>query len=224
MAQTGPDGHPKRGGFLPPIDLPRRMWAGSRLVFHRDIALNAPLTKTSTIAKVAEKEGKAGRMAFVTVHHRLDTREGLAMEEEQDIVYLPMPDRFAPPDPVPLPADLAWSQTQAVDPVLLFRFSALTFNGHRIHYDRAYATGVEKYPGLVVHGPLQALLLFEAARARNPARKPARFAFRGVRPLFDFDTMTLNGRPRDDGGLDLFTGQGEGLACMTGAIHWQEQA
>jgi 3-methylfumaryl-CoA hydratase len=221
--ETGPDGHPKRGGFLPPIDLPRRMWAGSRIVLHRDIALDARLTKTSTIAKVSEKDGKAGRMAFVTVHHRLETADGVVMEEEQDIVYLPMPERFTPPDPVPLPADLTWSQPQAVDPVLLFRFSALTFNGHRIHYDRDYASGVEKYPGLVVHGPLQALLLFEAARARNPDRFPTRFTFRGVRPLFDFDATTLNGRARDDGGLDLFTGQGEGLACMTGAIHFREQ-
>jgi 3-methylfumaryl-CoA hydratase len=224
MAETGPDGHPKRGGFLPAIDLPRRMWAGSRIAFYRDIAIDAPLTKTATIAKVSEKEGKAGRMAFVTVHHRLDTDEGLVMEEEQDIVYLPMPARFTPPDPVPLPADLTWSQPQAVDPVLLFRFSALTFNGHRIHYDRDYASGVEKYPGLVVHGPLQALLLFEAARARAPGRFPTRFTFRGVRPLFDFDAVTLNGRARADGGLDLYTGQGDGLTAMTGTLLFGETA
>ncbi len=105
--------------------------------------------------------------------------------------------------------------------MLLFRFSALTFNGHRIHYDRDYATAFEKYPGLVVHGPLQALMLFEAARRRMPERRPARFEFRGIRPLFDKDSLTLSGRSRSDGGMDLFTGTANGATGMQAALHWQ---
>ena len=113
-----------------------------------------------------------------------------------------------------------WRETVAIDPVLLFRFSALTFNGHRIHYDRRYATEVEKYPGLVVHGPLQAVLLFDAACRHAPDRIPSRFDFRGVRPLFDFDVATLNGRRRDDGGTDVFTATGDGAICMQATLHW----
>jgi 3-methylfumaryl-CoA hydratase len=221
MADVGPDGHPKRGGFLPPVDLPRRMWAGSRITIHRDLILGQPITRTSTIAKIAEKDGKAGRMVFVTVRHETAGAYGPLMEEEQDIVYLPMPERFSPPEPVAAPTPPDWTEPRPFDPVLLFRFSALTFNGHRIHYDRDYATAVEKYPGLVVHGPLQALLLHEAGRAR--ANRPvAGFAFRGVRPLFDFDAATLNGRAREDGGLDLYTAQDDGYVCMTATMRFRE--
>jgi 3-methylfumaryl-CoA hydratase len=220
MSEIGPDGHPKRGGFLPPIALERRMWAGSRCVFHGALRIGDRAERTSRILRIAEKTGKAGPMVFVTVKHEIRTGETLFFEEEQDIVYVAMPDRPVTPDPVPLPP-CSWQEKIAVDPVLLFRFSALTFNGHRIHYDRDYATRVEKYPGLVVHGPLQALMLFEAARRRDPERHPARFEFRGIRPLFDQDVVTLNGRARDDGGVDLFTGTLEGAMGMQAALHWQ---
>jgi 3-methylfumaryl-CoA hydratase len=218
MAEVGPDGHPKRGGFLPPLPLPRRMWAGGRLTFHDAPRIGEEITRTSTILKVAEKAGKAGPMAFVTVRHEIATPRGPAIDEEQDIVFLEMPVAFTPPAPTPLPQDLAFDTPRTVDPVLLFRFSALTFNGHRIHYDRTYASEVEKYPGLVVHGPLQAMLLAEAAR--KTARTVARFEFRAVRPLFDFDTVRVCGKPRDDGGLDLFTANGDGHVGMQAHLHW----
>ena len=218
-AEIASDGHPRRGGFLPPTALPRRMWAGSRCTFHAPIRIGDAVERVSRITKVAEKSGKAGPMTFITLHHAIVRQGNLVMEEEQDIVYLPIADRYEPPLPVALP-DCAWREVVAVDPVLLFRFSALTFNAHRIHYDRSYATDVERYPGLVVHGPLQAILLFDAACRRAPERSPAHFAFRGVRPMFDFDALSLNGRNRDDGGMDVFTGNGEGLVGMQASLHW----
>lgn len=220
MSEVGPDGHPKRGGFLPPVPLDRRMWAGGRLTFKAPLQVGDVLRKRSEILKVAEKEGKTGRMVFVTVKHLLSTDRGLAIEEEQDIVYIAMPDRFVPPEPVPAPADPIWTDTVNVDTVLLFRFSALTFNGHRIHYELPYATEVEKYPGLVVHGPLQAMLLMAAAQRHHPERRPARFSFRGVRPLFHFDSLRLMGRPRDDGGHDLYTVNGDDHVAFQASIHW----
>ena len=220
-AELGGDGHPRRGGFLPPVPLERRMWAGGRLTFHDALRVGEAVEKTSTILKVSEKEGRAGRMAFVTVRHALRTARGLAIEEEQDIVYLAMPKVWTPPDPVPLPEPLDWREPRPVDRVLLFRFSALTFNAHRIHVDLTYATEVERYPGLVVHGPLQAMLLFAAAGDHVPGREPAGFTFRGVRPLFDFDRVSLAGRRRADGGHDLFTATGEGAMAMQASLAWR---
>jgi 3-methylfumaryl-CoA hydratase len=178
------------------------------------------LRRTSTIAKVAEKTGAAGEMVFVTVRHAISRGEALLMEEEQDLVFLAIPERFAPPAPTPLPP-CDWSEPAAVDPVRLFRFSAATFNGHRIHYDRTYAIEVERYPALVVHGPFQAVLLFDAASRRAPERTPAAFAFRGVRPLFDSDAVSLNGRARDADALELFTANGEGAVGMQATLQWR---
>jgi 3-methylfumaryl-CoA hydratase len=220
MGEIGRDGHPRRGGFLPPIPLERRMWAGSRATFHGGFAVGETIEKTSTIRNIAEKEGRAGRMAFITIAHEVRAGTRLIVEEEQDIVFIAMPKVFTPPAPVALPEPLAWREERPIDAVMLFRFSAVTFNGHRIHYDRPYATDIEKYPGLVVHGPLQALLLYEAARARNPGQRPARFSFRGVRPLFDFESVSLAGKARDDGGLDLFTANGDGHIGTQAAMHW----
>jgi 3-methylfumaryl-CoA hydratase len=217
--QLGVDGHPHRGGFLPPVDLPRRMWAGSRCVFHTPLHIGDKLAKTSTIVKVSEKTGRTGTMVFVTVRHVIRCGDQIALEEEQDIVYLAIPEKFSPPEATPLPP-CDWQVDQAVDPVFLFRFSALTFNGHRIHYDRTYAMEVEKYPGLVIHGPLQAILLFDAACRRNPDKRPATYSFRGLRPLFDFDTVTLNGRTSPEGGLDLYTANGDGAVGVQAALTW----
>lgn len=219
---TGSDGHPKRGGFLPPVPLERRMWAGSRFVFHDDLIIGEAMSKVSEIIKIAEKEGKAGNMVFVTVKHQVKSARGLAVEEEQDIVYLAKPTSFKPPAPTPLPSNLQWQDAYPVDPVLLFRFSALTFNGHRIHYDLKYVTEEEKYPGLVVHGPLQAVLLMESARQHNPGRKPASYQFRAVKPLFDFDQMSLCGKSRPDGGHDLYTANGDQHIGMQATVSWRE--
>lgn len=222
-AEIGPDGHPKRGGFLPPVDLPRRMWAGSRCSFHGPMRIGDEVTKVSTILKVETKSGRTGEMVFVTVRHDISRGGETLYEEDQDIVYMAIPDRFAPPDPVPVPA-CEHVMTVSVDPVVLFRFSAVTFNGHRIHYDRDYAITTEKYPGLVVHGPLQAIWLMEAAKAWFPDRRPATFRFRGMRPLFDFDTVNLHGGPNAAGELDLFTANADGAISMKAFLTWDESA
>jgi 3-methylfumaryl-CoA hydratase len=221
QAEIGPDGHPRRGGFLPPVRLDRRMWAGGRLVFLAPLRVGDAVRQRSEIIKVSEKEGRAGRMVFVTVRHQTSSERGLAVEEEQDIVYVAMPKAWAAPAPVPPPAEVSWRELVAVDTVLLFRFSALTFNGHRIHYDLPYATEVEKYPGLVVHGPLQAMLLMDLARRNRPERVPARFEFRGVRPLFHFEQPELLGRPAE-GGDELVVANGTGATTMQAAIQWRE--
>lgn len=222
MSQIGADGHPKRGGFLPPLPIERRMWAGGRLTFHDELRIGDALEKKSEILKVDEKQGKLVKMAFVTVKHEINSPRGLAISEEQDIAYLEIPKIFVPPKPIPLPENLAWQERYPVDPVMLFRFSAVTFNGHRIHYDLPYTTEFEKYPGLVVHGPLQAMLLMRAAQQRNSGKSVARYSFRGVRPLFHFDAFFLSGRERNDGGLDLYTSNGDGLVCMQAAIDWRQ--
>lgn len=220
-AEIGSDGHPKRGGFLPPIALERRMWASGQLTFHQDLRIGDAISKTSEIRKISEKEGKTGRMVFVTVGHTIRSPRGVAIEETQDIVYLPMPQSFVPAPPNPLPQDLQWRDPYPVDPVLLFRFSALTFNAHKIHYDIRYATEVEKYPGLVVHGPLQALLLMESAKRQNPGHPPASYHFRAVRPLFDFDRVSVCGRANPDGGHNLYTANTDDYIGMQATISWR---
>jgi 3-methylfumaryl-CoA hydratase len=178
------DGHPRRGGFLPPITLPRRMWAGSRIEFRGAIPVGAAMTRRSTIADIKTKQGASGAMIFVTVKHEIGAAGAIAIVEEQDIVFRDAPGaKAAPPKPDPRTA----SDVRKVnpDPVLLFRFSALTFNAHRIHYDRDYAREVEGYPGLVVHGPLTAVLLMDHFLRIHPRSNVTRFEFRAQSPLFD---------------------------------------
>jgi 3-methylfumaryl-CoA hydratase len=217
-SDTGPDGHPKRGGFLPPVDLSRRMWAGSRCHFARPVRIGDELTKVSTIAKVTAKTGRTGEMVFVTVRHAWSRGGEELMAEEQDIVYAGIPEVFVAAEPLPAEPQ-QWQDAAAIDPVLLFRFSALTQNAHRIHYDRTYAREVEKYPDLVVHGPLQAILMMEAARRREPGRRPAAFAFRGVRPLFVSDAAMVCGRTVL-GKLELGVVKADGGATMQAGLSW----
>jgi 3-methylfumaryl-CoA hydratase len=200
QSQLGPDGHPERGGFLPPVPLPRRMWAGGRLVFHAPLPLEARATRTSTVQQVDIKEGGSGALAFVTVAHAITVDGTLCVSEEHDIVYRAAPSAGTPaPAPKPAPLDASWSRTITPDPVLLFRYSALTFNGHRIHYDRSYVTGVEGYPGLVVHGPLIATMLADLVHRHLPGATLRSFDFRAVGPLFDTEPFTVNGRLDADG-------------------------
>jgi len=220
MAGLGPDGHPARGGFLPPVPLERRMWAGGRLTFHAALTVGAPMRRQSQILKVSEKTGTTGRMVFVTVGHSVEGPQGLAVTEEQDIVYVAMPERFSPPPPQIAPDGAVWREDVAMDTVRLFRFSALTFNAHRIHFDLPYAQSVEKYPGLVVHGPMQAMLLMAAAIRHRGGAMPATFRFRGVRPLFHTDTVTLTGWPEADGSQALAVVTGEGVMTMQADIGW----
>jgi len=198
----GPDGHARRGGFLPPVPLPRRMWAGSDFVFHAPLRVGDTLSRTSTIVDVKEKTGRNGSLVFVKVRHdvRCNASADVALTEHHDIVYrpAPAPDDVAPA-PQPAPARSAWERRIVPDAVLLFRYSALTFNGHRIHYDRQYATGVEGYPGLVVHGPLIATLLMDLLRRHAPDASVLRFEFRAVRPTFDIHPFSVHGDPCADG-------------------------
>lgn len=192
QSELGPDGHALRGGFLPPVPLPRRMWAGSRLEFHRPLRVGETVTRTSRILEVRQKEGRTGSLVFVVVRHEIAD----AIGEEHDIVYRgPAQAGEKTPDPPAAPSPAAWMRAVHPDDVLLFRYSALTFNGHRIHYDRRYVTGVEGYPGLVVHGPLIATLLIDLLRRRRPQASVARFAFRAVSPLFDTAPFQVCGQP-----------------------------
>ena len=195
----GTDGHPKRGGFLPPVELPRRMWAGGRVKFLAPLLLGDEVTRTSTILKVEAKSGKSGDLVFVTVQHELSGRAGPAVIEEQDIVYrgAAAPGSIALPGVADAPA-AAWREETMPDTVLLFRYSALTMNGHRIHYDRPYAMNEEAYPALVVHGPLQATLLADLA-ARNLPAPLTGFDYRGQSPAFDGVTLHLCGDPGNNG-------------------------
>lgn len=195
QSRLSEDGHPQRGGFMPPIPYPRRMFAGARLRLHRPLRLGAPARRMGVIRNVTTKTGRSGSLAFVTVGYSFYQAGDLCLEEEQDIVYREPGPPVAAPTPVALPPPAgAWSQTVAPDSRLLFRFSALTFNAHRIHYDRAYATGEEGYPGLVVHGPLTAVLLLQLVR-RMAAQPVVGFSFRGQAPLFDLAPFQLIGRP-----------------------------
>jgi len=216
LAQAGPDGHPKRGGFLPPVPLPRRMWAGGRFTFHAPLRAGTTATRTSTIASIEDKTGRSGRLVFVTVQHRVETNGALCIEEEHDIVYrdATRPGASAP-KPVVAPTDHVWERTLAGDPVLLFRYSALTFNGHRIHYDFPYVTQEEGYPGLVVHGPLIATLLVDLVRRERPDATLATFAFRAVRPTFGGNVFTVCGKPTADGRtIELWAKDHEGYLTM----------
>jgi len=211
----GPDGHPKRGGFLPPVhDLPRRMWAGGRVRFLLPLLAGEAVTRTSTILRVEEKAGGSGRLVFVTVGHRIDGAEGTAIEEEQDIVYRGTEGaavKAAPAAPA-LPSG-AFTRQVVPDPVLLFRYSALTGNGHRIHYDLDYVTREEGYPGLIVHGPLQATLLADLLLREVPGARIARFSFRGRRPAFHGRALTVAGY-REGEGFVLETRDPDGAVCM----------
>ena len=193
----GADGHPKRGGFLPDVPLPRRMWAGGRLAYsERAIRVGEAIRRSSEIAKVDVKQGRSGTLVFVLVKHRIEGAGGGSIEEEHDIVYRDAPQKGAPaPTPPSAPTGASWTQTITPDPVLLFRYSALTFNGHRIHYDQPYVTRVEGYPGLIVHGPLISTLLLELLRREQPQRRLVRYSFRAVSPLFDTAPFTVSGAP-----------------------------
>ena len=185
QSEIGPDGHAKRGGFLPPVPLPRRMWAGGRLQWHAPLKVGDAVQRVSTIESVTHKAGRTGDLLFVSVKHEVHNAHGLCLSETHDIVYRPA---AQPGDPVPAPMaaekQATWQRDITPDDVLLFRYSALTFNGHRIHYDRKYVTDVEGYPGLIVHGPLIATLLLDLVR-RHTDRPVRSFEFKALRPTFE---------------------------------------
>jgi 3-methylfumaryl-CoA hydratase len=193
QSQISPDGHPERGGFLPPVQLPRRMFAGAKTILHDPLRVGDSITREGKIIGISEKNGQSGPLVFVKVSFRITTPRGLAIEEENTIVYRDEPKTTPRPPPKADLGGTSWQETVNPDPVFLFRYSALTFNGHRIHYDHPYVTKVEGYPGLVVHGPLIATLLCELARRKTDNRLVAQFSFRAISPLFDTAPFTIAG-------------------------------
>lgn len=213
----GSDGHVRGAELLPPVHLPRRMWAGGSLTFHRPLHVGEPLERSTRIRSLVEKQGKTGPMVLLTLDHFIYGAEGLAIEERQDIVYLQIPKAYAPPQKKNLPA--IPHESIETPETLLFRFSAVTFNAHRIHYDLNYAQKVENYPGLVVHGPLQATFLMRAA-VRHKRRAPLYFDYRGVHPMFSGTACDI-ALHEDEEGLVLWTGQ-NGHQCMQARAVWEE--
>lgn len=200
QSEAGPDGHMQRGGFLPPVPLPRRMWAGSRVQFLQAPRVGETIRRVSTVADVTHKAGRSGDLVFVVVRHEISTDGGIAVSEEHDIVYREAPrsgDRSQEPASASssAPADAPWQRIVRPDPLMLFRYSALTFNGHRIHYDRSYVTEVEGYAGLVVHGPLLATLMLDLVRRERPDTGITQFVFRALRPVLDTAAFTVCGAP-----------------------------
>jgi len=210
----GPDGHPARGEFLPPVPLPRRMWAGSRFTFHQPLRVDENIIRTSTVQDVTVKNGRNGTLCFVLVRHELAGENGVALVEEHDIVYRDLP---RPGEPAAEPRgareDDTWRRTVTPDATMLFRYSALTFNSHRIHYDRQYVTQTEGYSGLIVHGPLIATLLLDLLR-RNSAAPVISFRFRAVSPLFDIAPFSVHGAPDGDNGVALWARTPNGHLAM----------
>ena len=213
--EIGDDGHPKRGGFLPPVPLPRRMWAGGRLRINHALSVGDEIVRNSTITAVDAKQGRSGALVFVTVQHEISNAHGVAISEEHDIVYRDnAPPGSVPPVPAMAPTDEGFSRAVVPDPVLLFRYSALTFNAHRIHYDHSYATQVEGYPGLIVHGPLIATLLVDLVRREVPGAHIRGFSFKAASPLFDTHPFTVCGKREADGSIALWARNHEGHLAM----------
>jgi 3-methylfumaryl-CoA hydratase len=216
QSEIGEDGHPKRGGIVPPIDLPMRMAAGSRIAFHAPVPFGADIRRVSTIANLTEKSGRTGRLAFLTLRHDIYAGETLCITDEADIVFR---EKNGNSGPLP-PGETRVAQvSRTIDPTaaLLFRFSAQTYNAHRIHYDRDYAMKQEGYPGLVVHGPLLATLLVDHFRRHRLHDQIAAFDFRAQRPVFDLAPFTLNLIDTDTG-ADVWAADSDGYVAMCGRI------
>jgi 3-methylfumaryl-CoA hydratase len=199
MSQLGPDGHPTRGGFLPPVPLPRRMWAGGELEFFESLRVGDEMKRSSRISDVTMKTGSTGVLCFVSVQHEVKSSPAAK--------------------PATTPPSAKHRESHMADEVLLFRYSALTFNGHRIHYDRDYVTKVEGYPGLIFHGPMQAAFLVEFAAKLHRGAAPKKFAYRGVQPLFEGSEFSVNANDTD-AGMELWTANSEGAPTMKGTATW----
>ncbi|MBA7467667.1 Mesaconyl-C(4)-CoA hydratase [subsurface metagenome] len=221
MSELSQDGHPTRGGFLPPVPLPRRMWAGGELEFIEPLRVGDGSTRTSRISDVSLKTGSTGTLCFVAVHHEITSPRGVAIRERHDIVYREATSgpQAAPKAP-PVPPPAKHRETHVSDPVLLFRYSALTFNGHRIHYDRDYVTKVEGYPGLVFHGPLQCSFMVEFAAKLHGGKAPKKLVYRGVQPLFEGSEFSINASDNGTGGMDVWVANAEGQPTMKGVATW----
>jgi 3-methylfumaryl-CoA hydratase len=222
-SELRPDGSPNDAGVVPPIPLPRRMFAGERVRLHRPLRLGESVRRETTLADISLKRGGTGTLVFATVVNRVFGADGLALEDERRTVMreeVRAGERNQAPRRDPAPTDVPWRTRVSPDPVLLFRFSALTFNSHRIHYDRRWAMETEGYPGLVVHGPLTTTLVIDFARDRNPGRTVRGYATQARAPLFDTAPFELRGRPTADGrGCELWAVTPEGTVAMTAEVH-----
>lgn len=219
QSEIGADGHAKRGGFLPPVPLPRRMWAGSRIEFHAPIRAGQAINRNSKILDVRLKEGRTGPLVFVNVEHQIRAEGRLAITEQHDIVYRDMPAQGEPaPEGVLAPTNATWTREIHPDDVLLFRYSALTFNGHRIHYDRRYVTQVEGYPGLIVHGPLIATLLLDLLRRSMPNAQVKTFTFKAMKPIFDIAPFKVCACKAGDKTVELWAMTPEGHIAMDASV------
>jgi 3-methylfumaryl-CoA hydratase len=220
--QLRPDGAPGDSGVVPKMPLPRRMFAGERQRYHRPLRLGESVRRETELADISLKSGTTGNLVFATVLSRVFGADGLAVEEERRTVFreeVKAGDKNQAPRRDPVPADAPWRRTVTTDPVLLFRFSALTFNSHRIHYDRTWAMNVEGYPGLVVHGPLTTTLLIDFARDSNPGRAIRGYTTQARAPLFDTAPFELRGRPKADGkGAELWAVTPEGTIAMSAEV------
>jgi 3-methylfumaryl-CoA hydratase len=220
MSELGPDGHPTRGGFLPPVPLPRRMWAGGELELFDCLRVGDEVTRISRIADVNLKTGSTGTLCFVAVDHEITTPRGTAIRERHNIVYRDVSTASLPSaKPAAPPPKVQHRETHMADTVLLFRYSALTFNGHRIHYDRDYVTNVEGYPGLIFHGPLQASLMIEFAAKLHGGVAPKKVSYRGVQPLFEGSEFSVNAN-ENGSGMELWTANSQGEPTMKGTAAW----
>lgn len=223
QSEIGDDGHPIRGGFLPPVTLPRRMWAGSKITFHLPMKIGQAVTRTSGIRSITHKIGRSGDLVFVEVEHVISTGGTALTTEHQQIVYRGGAEETDPKDPgkadTERPRPMAiWRRIVRPDPVMLFRFSAVTFNGHRIHYDRDYACRSEGYPGLVVHGPLQATLLMDHFLRNLSGKSVSAFTFTSRRPLYDTAPFDLCAAPLDQTKYALWVEDATGARAMEATI------
>ncbi len=224
--ELGTDGHPRRGGFLPPVTLPRRMWAGSRVTYHKPLTIGVQAERKSELLKIETKTGQSGALVFVTLRHLISAGAEICIEEEQDLVYREAAPSGASPAPKKrAPQNPTWSEEIRPDTTLLFRYSALTFNGHRIHYDKAYAQNEETYPDLVVQGPLPATLLHGFAVRAQPKQRLLRFSFRGLNPLFVdrpfwIEASEAEGKP---GELSIWARAEDGLATQASAVFQSQE-
>jgi 3-methylfumaryl-CoA hydratase len=219
-AELRPDGSARESGVIPPMPLPRRMFAGERVRLHRPLRLGEAVRRETELADISMKTGGTGTLVFATVTSRVFGPEGLALEDERRTVFreeVQAGERNQAPRREPAPADVPWRRRVTPEPVLLFRFSALTFNSHRIHYDRRWAMEVEGYPGLVVHGPLTTTLLIDFARDQNPGRRIVGYATQARAPLFDTAPFELRGRPSAKG-CECWAVTPEGTVAMSAEV------
>lgn len=215
------DGHPQSADFMPPLQLNRRMWAGGKLDFIKPLHIGEALERRTRIADISEKSGATGEMVIVSLEHEIHGAQGLAVQERQNIVYLNIPDSYVPPKAIPAPEDSDFQRDVAVSTPLLFRYSAITFNAHRIHYDLPFAQQVEHYPDLVVHGPLQANLLIEQA-THHRGTPPTSFSYRGVHPLFAQDQLSLVANKDSNTKWALSTVANGTHQCMQATVNWED--